>query len=157
MLTDEIIALMKKRGTYLVPTAYLLTALPLSALPPPIAAKARQIIPLAQESHRQAIKAGVKIAFGTDAGVYPHGVNAREFAVYVGYGMTPLEAIRAATTGAADLLGVGDRGAIAAGQARGSRRRARRSAQGRQGDGTGVVRDEGRHRRATVIRWLAAP
>ena len=116
MLTDEIIALMKKRGTYLVPTAYLLSALPLSALPPPIAAKARQIIPLAQESHRQAIKAGVKIAFGTDAGVYPHGVNGREFAVYVGYGMTPLEAIRAATTGAADLLGVADRGAIAAGK-----------------------------------------
>ena len=116
MLTDEIIALMKKRGTYLVPTAYLLTAMPLSALPPPIAAKARQIIPLAQESHRQAVKGGVKIAFGTDAGVYPHGLNAREFAVYVGYGMTPLEAVRAATTGAADLLGVADRGVIAAGK-----------------------------------------
>ena len=116
MLTDEIIALMKKRGTYLVPTAYLLTAMPLSALPPAIAAKARQIIPLAQESHRQAVKAGVKVAFGTDAGVYPHGVNAREFAVYVGYGMTPLEAIRTSTTGAADLLGVADRGVIAAGK-----------------------------------------
>jgi imidazolonepropionase-like amidohydrolase len=116
MLTDEIVALMKKRGTYLVPTAYLLSALPLDALPPPIAAKARQIIPLAQESHRQAVKAGVKVAFGTDAGVYPHGLNGREFAVYVGYGMSPLEAIRAATTGAADLLGVGDRGVIATGK-----------------------------------------
>jgi imidazolonepropionase-like amidohydrolase len=116
MLNDEIIALMKKRGTYLVPTAYLLTAMPLNLLPPPIAVKAKQIIPLAQESHRQAIKAGVKIAFGTDAGVYPHGVNAREFAVYVGYGLTPLEAIRTATIGAADLLGVGDRGTIAPGQ-----------------------------------------
>jgi imidazolonepropionase-like amidohydrolase len=116
MLNDEIIALMKKRGTYLVPTAYLLTAMPLNLLPPPIAVKAKQIIPLAQESHRQAIKAGVKIAFGTDAGVYPHGVNAREFAVYVGYGLAPLEAIRTATIGAADLLGVGDRGTIAPGQ-----------------------------------------
>ena len=116
MLDDEIIALMKKRGTYLVPTAYLLTAMPLNLLPPPIAVKAKQIIPLAQESHRQAIKAGVKIAFGTDAGVYPHGVNAREFAVYVGYGMTPLEAIRTATIGAADLLGVSDRGTLAPGQ-----------------------------------------
>jgi imidazolonepropionase-like amidohydrolase len=116
MLNDEIIALMKKKGTYLVPTAYLLTAMPLDLLPPPIAAKAKQIIPLAQESHRQAIKAGVKIAFGTDAAVYPHGVNAREFAVYVGYGMTPIEAIRTATSGAADLLGVGDRGTIAPGQ-----------------------------------------
>jgi imidazolonepropionase-like amidohydrolase len=116
MLNDEIIALMKKKGTYLVPTAYLLTAMPLDLLPPPIAAKAKQIIPLAQESHRQAIKAGVKIAFGTDAAVDPHGVNAREFAVYVGYGMTPIEAIRTATSGAADLLGVGDRGTIAPGQ-----------------------------------------
>lgn len=116
MLNDEIIALMKKKGTYLVPTAYLLTAMPLNLLPPPIAAKAKQIIPLAQESHRQAVKAGVKIAFGTDAAVYPHGLNAREFAVYVGYGMTPIDAIRSATVGAADLLGVGDRGAIAPGQ-----------------------------------------
>ena len=116
MLTDSIIALMKKRGTYLVPTAYLLTAMPLNLLPPPIAAKARQIIPLAQESHRKAIKAGVKVAFGTDAAVYPHGVNAREFAVYVGYGMTPIEALRTATSGAADLLGVSDRGLIAAGK-----------------------------------------
>jgi imidazolonepropionase-like amidohydrolase len=116
MLNDEIIALMKKKGTYLVPTAYLLTAMPINLLPPPIAAKAKQIIPLAQESHRQAIKAGVKIAFGTDAAVYPHGVNAREFAVYVGYGMTPIDAIRTATVGAADLLGVGDRGTIAPGQ-----------------------------------------
>jgi imidazolonepropionase-like amidohydrolase len=90
--------------------------MPLNLLPPPIAAKARQIIPLAQESHRQAFKSGVKVAFGTDAGVYPHGVNAREFAVYVGYGMTPIEALRSATTAAADLLGVSDRGLIAAGK-----------------------------------------
>jgi imidazolonepropionase-like amidohydrolase len=116
MLNDAIIGEMKKRGTYLVPTAYLLTAMPLDRLPPLLAAKAKQIIPLAQESHRQAVKAGVRIAFGTDAGVYPHGLNGREFAVYVGYGMTPLEAIRAATTGAADLLGVADRGVIAAGK-----------------------------------------
>ena len=116
MLNDEIIAQMKKRGTYLVPTAYLLGALPLDALPPLLAAKARQIIPLAKESHRQAVKAGVKVAFGTDAGVYPHGLNGREFAVYVDYGMSPLEAIRSATTAAADLLGVVDRGVIAAGK-----------------------------------------
>jgi imidazolonepropionase-like amidohydrolase len=116
MLNDEIIAQMKKRGTYLVPTAYLLSAIPLDALPPLLAAKARQIIPLAKESHRQAVKAGVKIAFGTDAGVYPHGLNAREFAVYVDYGMSSIEAIRTATTAAADLLGVADRGVIAAGK-----------------------------------------
>jgi imidazolonepropionase-like amidohydrolase len=58
----------------------------------------------------------VKIAFGTDAAVAPHGNNAREFAVYVGYGMRPLEAIRTATLNAADLLGVNDRGVIAPGK-----------------------------------------
>jgi imidazolonepropionase-like amidohydrolase len=116
MLTDESIALMKQKGTYLVPTAYLISAIPIDALPPPIARKARQVLPLAQASHRKAVKAGVKIAFGTDAAVYPHGQNGREFAVYVGYGLTPLEAIRTATVNAADLLGVDDRGTIADGK-----------------------------------------
>jgi imidazolonepropionase-like amidohydrolase len=116
MIDDEAAALMKRRGTYLVPTAYLLGTFKFDSMPPPIAAKARQVIPLAQESHRRAFKAGVKIAFGTDAGVYPHGDNARELAVYVGYGMKPAEAIRSATVNAADLLGVTDRGVIAQGK-----------------------------------------
>jgi imidazolonepropionase-like amidohydrolase len=116
MLNDEAIELMKQRGTYLVPTAYLLSTFKFDSMPPPIAAKARQVIPLAQESHRRAFRAGVKIAFGTDAAVYPHGDNAHEFAVYVGYGMKPAEAIRTATVNAADLLGVTDRAVIAAGK-----------------------------------------
>jgi len=116
MLDDEAIKLMKQNGTYLVPTAYLLTQFKFEGMPAPIAAKAREAIPLAQESHRKAIKAGVRIAFGTDAAVYPHGENAREFAVYVGYGMKPIDAIRTATVNAADLLGVIDRGAIARGK-----------------------------------------
>ena len=116
MIDDEAAALMKQRGTYLVPTAYLLGTFKFESLPPPIAAKARQVIPMAQESHRRAVRAGVKIAFGTDAAVSPHGDNAKEFAVYVGYGMRPLEAIRAATINAADLLGVTDRGTIAPGK-----------------------------------------
>jgi imidazolonepropionase-like amidohydrolase len=116
MLDDEAISLMKQRGTYLVPTAYLLSQFHYDRMPPAIAAKARQIVPLAQESHRKAIRAGVKIAFGTDAAVYPHGENAREFAVYVGYGMKPIDAIRTATLNAADLLGVNDRGVIAPGK-----------------------------------------
>ena len=62
-----------------------------------------------------AIKSGVKIAFGTDAAVYPHGDNAKEFAVLVERGMTPADAIRTATLNAADLLGVSDRGNIAPG------------------------------------------
>jgi imidazolonepropionase-like amidohydrolase len=107
---------MKQRGTFLVPTAYLLGTFKFESLPPPIAAKAREVIPMAQQSHRRAVRAGVKIAFGTDAAVAPHGNNAREFAVYVGYGMRPLEAIRTATLNAADLLGVNDRGVIAPGK-----------------------------------------
>lgn len=74
------------------------------------------MLPRARESLRRAIAAGVPIAFGTDAGVYPHGDNAKEFAVLVERGMAPLEAIRAATLNAADLLGVDDRGTIAEGR-----------------------------------------
>ena len=58
----------------------------------------------------------MKIAFGTDAAVYPHGDNAREFAVYVKQGMSPIEAIRSATIYSADLLGIDDRGVIAEGK-----------------------------------------
>jgi imidazolonepropionase-like amidohydrolase len=62
-----------------------------------------------------AIKSGVKIAFGTDAAVYPHGDNAREFGALVERGMTPIEAIRTTSVNAADLFGVSDRGNIAPG------------------------------------------
>src|SRR3954453_3259911 len=116
MIDDEAIGLMKKNGTYLVPTAYLLSTFHFDSMPPAIAAKARQVIPLAEESHRRAIRAGVKIALGTDAAVYPHGDNARELATYVDYGMRPADALRAATINAADLLGVTDRAVIAAGK-----------------------------------------
>jgi imidazolonepropionase-like amidohydrolase len=116
MIDQEAADLMKRRGTYLVPTAYLLGTFKFDSMPPPIAAKARQVIPLARESHRRAVKAGVKIAFGTDAGVYPHGDNGREFAVYVGYGMKPADVIRTATVNAADLLGVTDRAIIEPGK-----------------------------------------
>jgi imidazolonepropionase-like amidohydrolase len=116
MLDDEAIGLMKRNGTYLVPTAYLFSTLHFDSMPPAIAAKARQVIPLAQESHRRAIRAGVKIALGTDAAVYPHGDNARELATYVDYGMRPADALRAATVNAADLLGVTDRAVIAVGK-----------------------------------------
>ena len=115
ILTDEAIELMKQRGTYLVPTTYLADAIDMDALPPPIRAKAEGIIPLAKESLRRAIAAGVPIAFGTDAAVMPHGQNAREFAAMVDLGMSPVEALRTATIRAADLLGVDDRGRIEAG------------------------------------------
>jgi imidazolonepropionase-like amidohydrolase len=116
VMSAATIALMKQRGTYLVPTAYLLSAIPLDRLPPQIRAKAESVIPRARDSHRRAIRAGVKVAFGTDAAVIPHGQNAKELSTYVEYGMTPLQAIRTATLNAADLLGVNDRGALAAGK-----------------------------------------
>lgn len=116
MLDDEAIALMKEHGTYLVPTRALAGFIDRSVLPPPIRAKMDQILPLAEESLRKAVKSGVKIAFGTDAAVIPHGLNAKEFAAMVGAGMTPIEAIRAATLNGADLLGTPDRGEIAVGK-----------------------------------------
>jgi imidazolonepropionase-like amidohydrolase len=73
MIDDEAAAMMKQKGTFLVPTAYLMGTFKFDSVPPSIATKARQVIPLAQESHRRAIRAGVKIAFGTDAAVSPHG------------------------------------------------------------------------------------
>jgi imidazolonepropionase-like amidohydrolase len=116
MLDDEAIAMMKERGTYLVPTSYLVDRINMDVLPPLVRKKAETVIPLARASLRKAIAAGVKVAFGTDAAVYPHGENAKEFAVYVKMGMSPLAAIRSATTVAADVLGKDDRGAIAAGR-----------------------------------------
>ncbi len=116
MLTDEAVRVMKENGTYLVPTTYLVDVLDLDALPAPIRAKAEYILPIVWESLRKAIREGVKIAFGTDAGVYPHGDNPKEFAVLVRLGMEPIDALRTATVNAADLLGVSDRGLLEAGR-----------------------------------------
>ena len=116
VLDDEAIALMKQHGTWLVPTAYLRDRINLAVLPPLVRRKAESILPLAAEGNRKAIAAGVQIAFGTDAAVYPHGENAKEFAVYVKLGMTPLAALRSATTVAAEVLGKDDRGLIAPGR-----------------------------------------
>jgi imidazolonepropionase-like amidohydrolase len=115
-LDDEAVALMKQHGTYLVPTDYLTESIDLASLPPPIRAKAEAILPRAQASHAKAIAAGVKIAYGTDSGVYPHGLNAKEFETLLHRGMKPLDAIRSATVNACDLLGVTDRGTIAPGK-----------------------------------------
>ena len=116
ILDTETIELMKARGTYLVPTTYLIDAIDLDALPPLLRSKAERILPLARESLAQAIAAGVKIGFGTDAGVYPHGDNAGEFSVLVERGMEPMAALQSATIEAAAVLGVSDRGAIQVGR-----------------------------------------
>ena len=77
----------------------------LTRLPPPLLEKAQQVIPASRNNIAHAFRSGVKVAFGTDAAVYPHGLNAHEFAVMVKLGLTPLQAIQAATVNAADLLG----------------------------------------------------
>jgi imidazolonepropionase-like amidohydrolase len=113
--------LMKEHGTYLVPTLYLsdwfmenYKALGLSE---GIIAKARVVMPAARENVGHAFHEGVKVAFGTDAAVYPHGLNAHEFAVMVKLGLTPLQAIQSSTVNAADLLGWSDRvGTLEAGK-----------------------------------------
>lgn len=115
MLDDEAIALMKQRGTYLVPTTYLADAIDLTVLPPLLRSKAESILPLARANVTRAIRAGVKIAFGTDASVIPHEHAIREFKTLVDRGMTPLGAIQAGTLNTADLLGTPDRGRLAPG------------------------------------------
>jgi imidazolonepropionase-like amidohydrolase len=108
-IDDAAIAEMKKNGTYLVPTLYLgdwfLENAEIIHLPDFLQAKAKAVIPAARKNVAQAFASGVKVAFGTDAAVYPHGLNAHEFAVMVKLGLTPLQAIQAATVNAADLLG----------------------------------------------------
>jgi len=108
-LDDAGIKLMKEHGTWLVPTiiagktAQEMAEKP-GAMPPQVAEKAKRVGPLIQATAGRAYKAGVKIAFGTDAGVYPHGNNAKEFVYMVEAGMPPMFVIQAATTHAAQLL-----------------------------------------------------
>jgi imidazolonepropionase-like amidohydrolase len=108
-IDDAGIAAMKEHGTYLVPTLYLgdwmFEHVEETHMPPPLLAKAHDVIPAARKNIAHAFSSGVKVAFGTDAAVYPHGLNAHEFAVMVRLGLTPLQAIQAATINAADLLG----------------------------------------------------
>jgi imidazolonepropionase-like amidohydrolase len=108
-IDDAGIAEMKKNGTYLVPTLYLgdwfLENAERNHVPEFYLAKAKAVMPIARQNIAHAFASGVKVAFGTDSAVYPHGLNAHEFAVMVKLGLTPLQAIQAATLNAADLLG----------------------------------------------------
>ena len=120
-IDDAGIKLMKARGTYLVPTVYLGDWLLENAerikLPAPLVAKAKVVVPVARKNLAEAFRQGVPVAFGTDAAVYPHGLNGREFAVYVKLGMTPLAALQSATINAAKLMGWEDRvGAVEKGK-----------------------------------------
>jgi imidazolonepropionase-like amidohydrolase len=106
-IDDASIAAMKKNGTYLVPTLYLEDwMIEKGNLPPIYQQKMKDTIVVAKKNVKHAIESGVKIALGTDAAVYPHGLNAHELDVYVNQmGMTPLAAVQSATVNAADLMG----------------------------------------------------
>lgn len=120
-IDEEAVKMMKERGAYLVPTLYLgdwfLENYERLRVPAPMVAKAKEVMPAARKNIARAFQQGVPVAFGTDAAVYPHGLNAREFAVYVRLGMTPLQSIQTATVNASKLLGWEDRvGTIEAGK-----------------------------------------
>ncbi len=110
-LTDETLALMKSKGTFLVPTcmAGQWTGGKLERFPPAVAAKAKAALAAHDDMFRRAARAGVRIAFGTDSGVSPHGMNAREFGLMVERGLTPAQALKTAGPAAAELLGLADR------------------------------------------------
>ncbi|HEY8122720.1 MAG TPA: amidohydrolase family protein [Myxococcota bacterium] len=113
LLDDEGIRLMKQHGTVLVADVYnddyILAEFARLGYPAMMIEKERSIGRLQRENFQRAVRAGVKVAFGTDAGVYPHGWNARQFAHMVRWGLTPLQAITSATSSAAELLGWSDR------------------------------------------------
>jgi imidazolonepropionase-like amidohydrolase len=110
-IDDQAIEVMKKNGTYLVPTLYLEDwMLEYGKLPPFYEQKMKDVSAVAKKNIRHAYESGVKIALGTDAAVYPHGLNGHELEVYVReLGMKPIDAIQSATVNAADLMGWSDR------------------------------------------------
>jgi imidazolonepropionase-like amidohydrolase len=120
LIDDEGIRLMKESGTYLVADIYnddyILSEFKRLNYPQRTIDKEKLVGLQQRQNFERAVKAGVKIAYGTDAGIYPHGWNGKQFAHMVKWGMTPIQAIQAATINAADLLGWSDRiGRIAPG------------------------------------------
>jgi imidazolonepropionase-like amidohydrolase len=120
-IDDEGIRLAKEKGTFLVMDIYnddyIMAEYERRGYPQAILEKERRVGRTQRENFRKAWKAGAKMAFGTDAGVYPHGDNGKQFAKMVEWGMTPMEAITAATSSAAELLGWSDRiGTLQAGR-----------------------------------------
>jgi imidazolonepropionase-like amidohydrolase len=112
-IDDEGLQLAKSRGTYLVMDIYnddyILAEYKRIGFPQKILDKEAKVGRTQRENFRRAVQAGVKLAFGTDAGVYPHGWNGKQFAKEVEFGLTPMQAIQTATVNAADLLGWSDR------------------------------------------------
>jgi imidazolonepropionase-like amidohydrolase len=107
-LKPETLTLMKNKGTFLTPTLmateYIMSKI--DNYPPALQAKAKAAAAARSEMFRNAVKMGVKISFGTDAAVFPHGQNAKEFKLMVDLGMAPIDALKAATSSDAELFGV---------------------------------------------------
>lgn len=110
LLDAEGIQLMKAKGTYLVSDVYddeyILSEYSKLGFPDKIINKEKMVGKLQRENFQKAVEAGVKIAFGTDAGVYPHGWNGKQFKWMTRFGLTPMAAIQSATINAADLIGI---------------------------------------------------
>ena len=112
LMTDETLDRFIELDRFLVPTTYLADGMDVSHAPPELQAKAAEVFPRAKATVTKAIAKGARIACGTDAPAIPHGKNAKELLALVDRGMSPLQAIRAATTVAAELIDVDDRGRL---------------------------------------------
>ncbi|NUU21411.1 MAG: amidohydrolase family protein [Streptomycetaceae bacterium] len=112
LASDETLDLMVERGTFLVATTYLADGMDTSHAAPELQAKAAEVFPRSRATISRAIERGVRIACGTDAPAIPHGRGAKELLALVDRGMTPLQAIRAATTVSAALVDADDRGRL---------------------------------------------
>ena len=152
LIDDEGVRLAREHGTFLVMDIYnddfiLEQGLKVGMLPESIE-KEKLIGRLQRENFQRAVRGGARMAFGTDGGVYPHGDNAKQFAYMVRYGMTPMQAIRAATVDAAELLGWKDRvGTVEPGRLADLIAVAGGSSGRRPGPRAGRLRDEGGSRR----------
>jgi len=112
LMSDETLDRFIELDRFLVPTTYLADGMDVSHAPPELQAKAAEVFPRAKATVSKAIAKGARIACGTDAPAIPHGKNAKELVALVDRGMSPLEALRAATTVAAELIDVDDRGRL---------------------------------------------
>jgi len=110
-MKPETLTLMKKKGTFLTPTLMATEWImgKLDNYPPALQAKAKAAAAARSDMFRNAVKMGVRISFGTDAAVYPHGQNAKEFKLMVDLGMNPIDALKSATANDAELLGIGQK------------------------------------------------
>src|SRR6266704_452284 len=110
-MKPETLTLLKKKGTFLTPTLMATEWImgKIDNYPAALQAKAKAAAAARSEMFRNAVKIGVKISFGTDAAVYPHGQNAKEFKLMVDLGMAPIDALKSATSNDAELLGIGQK------------------------------------------------